>query len=132
MMSEIDFIKKMVGVKWVDRSCTFDAADCWGLVVLYYRHVLGIELHHAEGYESGDDFITCHEGVGWQWSVTESKQSGCMVTFYQSGNPSHVGIYLSNGKILHSRGEGGCVRVDNLTAIMRIYNKVEFRTYAKI
>jgi hypothetical protein len=35
--------------------------DCWGLVVLYYRHVLGLELHHVAGYESGADFITCYE-----------------------------------------------------------------------
>lgn len=57
-----------------NRACSFDAADCWGLVVMYYRHVLGIEVHQTADYESGRDFMTCYDAdvVFWQRSETFS------------------------------------------------------------
>lgn len=58
-MLKDDFISRVEGIPWSNRACTFDAADCWGLVVLYYRHVLGIEIHQTVDYESGRDFMTC-------------------------------------------------------------------------
>jgi len=130
-MTEIDFIKKVIGKPWSDRACNFEKMDCWGLIVLYYRHVKGIELHHAEGYESGEDFITCHQGILWQWVIDGCQSPGSMVTFYSSGKPSHVGVITEGGKVLHSRGEFSGVRVDHLTSLMRFYHQVEFHKYAK-
>lgn len=60
--STSDFIRKMIGVPWANRACSFDRVDCWGLCVLYYRHVLGIELHQTPDYEAGEDFFTCYQG----------------------------------------------------------------------
>ncbi|WP_276904583.1 hypothetical protein [Frischella perrara] len=51
-MTVNEFIKKVIGVKWVDRASTFKKMDCWGLVILYYRHVLKIELATIIGYET--------------------------------------------------------------------------------
>jgi len=51
----------MIGVPWSNRACTFDKVDCWGLCVLYYRHVLGTELHQTPDYEAGADFFTCYQ-----------------------------------------------------------------------
>ncbi|MBM7346227.1 hypothetical protein JOE09_005293, partial [Pantoea coffeiphila] len=34
-----DFARAMIGVPWANRACSWQACDCWGLVVLYYRHV---------------------------------------------------------------------------------------------
>ena len=47
-----EFIKKVIGVKWVDRASTFKQMDCWRPVILYYRHVLKIELATIIGYET--------------------------------------------------------------------------------
>jgi hypothetical protein len=44
-MTQSDFIGLVNGKPWANRACSFDEMDCWGLVVLYYRHVLGLELH---------------------------------------------------------------------------------------
>lgn len=126
-MTKSDFIAKVIGKPWSDRSCSFDKADCWGLVVLYYRHVMNKELHHAEGYESGEDFITCHERILYQWVVVEKPTDGCMISFFNGSNPNHVGIYIGGGKVLHSSGENGNIRVNNLACLMKIYSKSEFR-----
>ena len=60
-MSKDDFLSRVTGIPWRNRACSFKAADCWGLVVLYYRHVLGIEIHQTADYESGSDFLTCYD-----------------------------------------------------------------------
>ncbi|RLJ10259.1 hypothetical protein CKF66_27855, partial [Klebsiella pneumoniae] len=49
-MTQSDFIGLVNGKPWANRACSFEQMDCWGLVVLYYRHVLGLELHHIAGY----------------------------------------------------------------------------------
>ena len=59
-MTQDEFIRLVTGKPWANRSCSFGSMDCWGRVVLYYRHVLGLELHHIPAYEAGADFITCH------------------------------------------------------------------------
>ncbi len=51
-MHKSDFVAAMEGKPWRDRACSYEAADCWGLVVLYYRHVLGIEIHQTPDYET--------------------------------------------------------------------------------
>ena len=59
-MTRNEFINKMIGKPWKNRACTLEACDCWGLVVLYFRYVLGTEIHHDAGYESYHDFVTCY------------------------------------------------------------------------
>ncbi len=55
-MTQSEFIGLVNGKPWANRACSFEQMDCWGLVVLYYRNVLGLELHHIAGYESGSGF----------------------------------------------------------------------------
>lgn len=126
------FLSEIIGVPWSDRACSFDKTDCWGLVVLYYRHVKGIELHHVEGYESGADFVTCHDDVTTHWQSVEHPVNDSMVTFYHGEKPVHVGILISPGKVLHSRGDNGTVRIDSLLAMMRVYSSVGYMVYAEI
>ncbi|KAB8313001.1 peptidoglycan endopeptidase [Erwinia endophytica] len=119
----------MIGVPWSDRACSFDKVDCWGLVVLFYRHVLDIELHHTADYEAGRDFLTCYEGdvVFWE-QVVKPINNGIFVG-YTGSMPAHVGLTVDR-KALHSRGEGGGVRMDSLLVIERAFSKLEFYQYA--
>ena len=128
-MLKSEFISKVIGIPWSNRACTFEAADCWGLVVLYYRHVAGKEIHHYAGYESGNDFITCfsEEVVFWRRSPTFTAE--CLFIAYYGNQQAHVGLIL-DGMALHSRGENGHVRADPVRIIQKLYTKVEFYTYA--
>lgn len=128
-MLKSEFIEKVTGVPWVDRSCTFEAMDCWGLVVLYYRHVLGIEIHHAADYESGSDFLTCFEEEVVFWRDTEIFTDGGIFIAYYGAQPVHVGLIV-DGMALHSRGECGHVRADNIRTIKKLFTRVEFKSYA--
>lgn len=128
-MHRDEFISRIEGVPWSNRECSFDAADCWGLVVMYYRHVLGIEVHQTADYESGRDFMTCYDAdvVFWQRSETFCDE-GIFVAWVGS-QPVHVGLILE-GRALHSRGENGHVRFDAIRTIQKLFTKVEFYTYA--
>lgn len=128
-MHRDEFISQIEGVPWSNRACSFDAADCWGLVVMYYRHVLGIEVHQTADYESGRDFMTCYDAdvVFWQRSETFCDE-GIFVAWVGS-QPVHVGLILG-GRVLHSRGQNGHVRFDAIRTIQKLFTRVEFYQYA--
>lgn len=131
-MNEIEFVRTVNGRPWTNRACTFDEMDCWGLVVLYYRHVLGIELHHLPDYESGADFVTCYESEVSCWRTVPSAITGCIAVFYRGDVPAHIGVMLNSAKCLHSRGEHGFVRIDNPLTLQRVYSRVEYMVYGEI
>lgn len=126
--STSEFIARMIGVPWANRACTPESVDCWGLVVLYYRQVLGIELHQTPDYESGAEFYTCYQGDVIFWQPVPNPSEGGIFVGYTGGQPAHVGLIL-NRKALHSRGENGSVRQDSIMLIQRAFTKVEYFTY---
>lgn len=128
-MSKDDFLSRVTGIPWQNRACSLEAADCWGLVVLYYRHVLGIEIHQTADYESGDDFLTCYDGDVVFWRRTESFSDDGIFVAWIGSNPVHVGLII-DGRALHSRGENGHVRSDAIRTIQKLFTKVEFYQYA--
>ncbi|CAI1631127.1 C40 family peptidase [Serratia liquefaciens] len=130
-MQKDDFIRRVLGLPWADRACTFDAVDCWGLVVLYYRHVLGIEIHQTPGYEAGKDFLTCFDGDVVFWHPSPGRD-GDIAVFYRGDEPAHIGVIVGGGKCLHSRGESGNVRVDSILAINKLHTRMECLAYGTI
>lgn len=66
-MIQSDFIGFVNGKFWVNCVCSFEQMDCWGLVVLYYWYVFGLELYYIVGYEFGVEFIICYEQECIYW-----------------------------------------------------------------
>lgn len=127
-MTKDEFVCKTIGKPWSNRACTFSLVDCWGLVVLYYRHVVGKELHHTKDYESGSDFITCFNGEVVFWGRVTQPSDGDIFVAYIGAAPVHVGLVI-DGKAYHSRAESSHVRFDKLRTIERIFTKVEYYAY---
>ncbi|MBL7637776.1 NlpC/P60 family protein [Atlantibacter hermannii] len=130
-MTKDEFIRKVNGLPWADRACSFEAVDCWGLVVLYYRHVLNVEVHQTPDYEAGKDFITCYEGDRVFW-LLGARREGSIGVFYRGGVPDHVGIVIGGNQCLHSKGEGGSVRIDPLPVLERAFTRTEFLQYGNV
>lgn len=129
MLSVDEFINKVIGVKWVDRACSFDEMDCWGLVILYYRHVIGVELTDIKGYKSKNGSIETEaipESLrNWQPC---HKHNNSVFLAYIGDIPRHVGVVIDN-HALHANGnsiDGGQVQYNKLDAIERMYTKVEY------
>lgn len=122
-MTEAEFVARVIGKPWKKNSCGFDAMDCWGLVVLYYRHVAGIDVPEA----SGDFYAGYVKEVG-NWEKTESAK-GVVFTSFHGLTPTHCGVILENGMALHARGSEekfGNVQINSIDAIRKLYGKVEF------
>lgn len=128
-MTKEQFVITMTGVPWKNRSCSFQSADCWGLVTLYYRHVLGIEIHQTADYEAGSDFLTCFSGDVVFWHQSEKSSDSSIFIAYYGARPVHVGLVI-DGQAFHSRGESGHVRFDKLRTLERVFTKLEFYDYA--
>lgn len=131
-MTQDEFIRLVNGKPWANRACAFDALDCWGLVVLYYRNVLGLELHHMPGYEADSNFVTCYEQEVTAWRSVPAPVTGCIAVFYRGQVPAHIGVMVNPVKCLHSRGELGFVRQDSPRALLKVYEKVEYLVHGSI
>lgn len=128
-MSDEDFIRLMFGKPYVDRHCSVDAVDCWGLVALYYRLVHGINIHHTDDYGSGSDFATCYHNEVDFWQRNEHPVQGGIFVAYRGAVPVHVGLIIDDNTIFHAR-EKTSVRFDKLRTLERLSTKVEYLTYA--
>lgn len=128
-MTPYQFANLMLGKPWVRWRSDFDACDCWGLVVLYYREVRGIDL----GAVPNTDLTTGYMAEVKNWIEVDTPSNGATVmTSWRGGNPTHCGIVLDVGDILHCAGNlnmPGNVRIDRIKAIERIYGKVKFYDY---
>lgn len=135
-MSVDDFIQKVIGVPWVNRSCNFNEMDCWGLVILYYQYVLGISLKDIDGYKSKTSCIELEAipEAKRHWIKINAPVNHCVFIAYQNQQPGHVGVVIDS-YVLHAKGNethGGQVQYNRLDAITRCYQKVEFYEYANL
>lgn len=118
--------------RWVRWAADWERreADCWGLVVLYFRLVIGIEL----GPVPRTDIEAGYWAAEALWPRCEP-EAGSSVVFmaWHGARPRHCGILLPDGELLHSEGDedrGGAVRVSRLVAMRRLYSDLRFHRYA--
>lgn len=97
---------KYVGIPYLVNGRDYSGIDCWGLVCLYYRDELGIELpSYQEAYENPaetrvEKAISLYKN---SWNSTTTPDVGDVVLFNIYGEPRHIGIYVGNNMFLHSR-----------------------------
>lgn len=113
MQCVIDDISSLVGTPFKDGGRGPDSFDCWGLVREVYKRC-GIDLpEYAE--------IACYDALRVTAEMaSESKRWNkhqppdlpipCVATFrVSSPMVNHVGVYIGNGKFLHTREKAGAV-----------------------
>lgn len=126
-MTPAEFAGRMVGVPWKKWHATWYSADCFGLIVLYFREVLGIDLGPvpqtdiAAGFAQARGWIECGPEAG----------ATCWMAWHD-GAPTHCGILLDTRRVLHSEGSDdhpGSVRVSRISAVVRVYGALRFYRY---
>lgn len=83
--------------------------DCSGLVSYVFRTALGVDLPRVSRDMAAD-------GEGELIRNREQLRQGDLVFFGARGRVNHVGIYVGEGRFLHSPSTGKDVRVDTLTS----------------
>ena len=81
--------------------------DCSGLVGYVFRTALGIELPRVSREMASQDSAELIKD-------RDSLKQGDLVFFGLKGRVNHVGIYVGEGRFLHSPSTGKDVRVDSL------------------
>jgi cell wall-associated NlpC family hydrolase len=81
--------------------------DCSGLVGYVFRTTLGIELPRVSRDMASKDDAQLIQN-------REDLKQGDLVFFGRKGRVNHVGIYVGEGRFLHSPSTGKDVRVDSL------------------
>lgn len=132
-MNQSEFIHLIKGKPWVNRAVSFDAVDCYGLVILYYKHVLNIELPEVAGFASGDDVDQCWgDGVGAWEEVKTPPYAGLAFTSYKGNIPTHVGIVISSTHLLHCRGhtnKPGKVEIHSIRTVANVCGKITYHKF---
>jgi len=103
-----------VGIPYLSHGRTRSGVDCWGLTRLVYLEQLGIDLPtYAGAYTDAaerSEVKAAIENGRSLWTQTETPEPGDVVLLKITRDPTHVGIYVGDGFMLHvRRGANTCL-----------------------
>ena len=127
-MTAQEFAARAVGLPWIRWRSDWQAADCFGLIVLYHREVLALDLGAVPQSDIAAGFSAAQ---GWQECGIEAGATCFMA--WRSGAPTHCGVLLPGAVVLHSEGSDdhtGSVRITRLAAMQRAYGEIRFYRYS--
>lgn len=125
-MNAREWVNSHIGVPWVLGGREHDAFDCFGLIVLYYRDVKGVELPDWDSAEKSKRWIvdTLNAAHKTIWEVVSEPQDGDIVAALSvHGTPFHVGLFWQGG-VLHSQYGVGCAYT-SMPVFKATYPKME-------
>ena len=126
-MTPCQFTDRALATPWVRWGDSWDGCDCFGLVVMWHRHVIGIELGHVPHTDIESGFLSARN---WERCEIESGAT-CFMAFL-NGAASHCGVVLDSLQLIHAQGSsdrGGRVKVSPMAAIQRLYGDIKFYRY---
>lgn len=109
---------KYVGKVWyVFAGSTPSGWDCSGFTLWFYEQ-FGVELYHGASSQK-------NSGQGHK---VKTPRVGDLValSYYGSYNAYHVGIYVGDGKMIHSPSPGYTTRVESIESFGGSYSKVTY------
>lgn len=111
-MSWTEFIERAIGVPYLDHGRDYSGWDCWGLCVVAYRDVFGIELPDVR-YDTANDYrqnTRLFNDHKVEWNRVDRYAFGSVVLIYRRGRLIHSGLASVEGLILHVGKKTGTVQ----------------------
>lgn len=131
--SSID-LSRFVGIPYIDKGTDpAKGLDCWQLVKHFYAAVLGKTIpDYMAFYESSKDMeeaSKCIEQAIPSWLRVEAPQLGDVLVFRILQKPWHTGIYIGDGKMLHTdEGHGSVIEpIDSMRWKNRLYGAYRWK-----
>lgn len=119
---------RFIGIPYVPHGRDYTGADCWGILYLFYRDVLGVEIPSYVAEMEGKSFD--RHGIAplmeserdIRWKRVQNPVQGDGVSMRVGRMETHVGVYLDRGRLLHSEGPhpSEIVRLDDIRVKSRI------------
>lgn len=103
-----------VGIPYLNRGRSREGVDCWGLVQLWYREQLGVEVpDYLWAYTNAHDFESVENAINENkktWRRVDEADYGDVLVFRIKGVPIHVGIKQQGDDFLHAfQGTESCL-----------------------
>lgn len=127
MMTPIEFAGLAVGLPWVKWRSDWAGMDCFGLVVLWFREVLGIELGNVPRVGIVQGLAEAAD-----WAETDTRDGRVIWMAWAGGEPKHCGVFLDERRALHCDGseeKPGSVRITTVSALYRMYGHIKLYRY---
>ena len=125
-----------VGIPWLKGGYDKSGAECWGLVILTLREVLGVHVKEYNGSKACGAELSCiidGETNSTRWHQIARPQPGSLAVMYdkKTGRPNHVGVFVGNGNILHSPDDGGrnLSQIHPVRLLNRAFKRIEYYRY---
>lgn len=114
-------IDMFIGIPFVDRGRLLSGADCYGVVMMYYKEILGIDIPdvNVTVNEPKKSFVTYLTEVNKHWIRLDKPEQHCGVALrLNTEHPklvTHFGVMIDNNRLLHSLRPMGShiIRIDN-------------------
>lgn len=120
-MTPAEFARRAVGVRWAKDRADWQAMNCVGLLVLWHRHVLGIEVE----FPPISELTTGHAAVAETWPQCDPLPVETVWIAWRGPRAEHCGVLLSATEVLHAEGgdtRPGAVRVSPLRAMRGLFS----------
>lgn len=101
-----EFISRAIEIPFKKKGRDWDGVDCWGLIVLAFREVRGVDLpNHENDYASTFHIKQLQKMIdrfSCQWVETNIPQPMDSILLRARGMPIHIGLIIDgNGNFLH-------------------------------
>lgn len=122
-----EFLRRIMalpGVPWVRWRADWSGCDCFGLVVLWHREVLGLELGNVPQTDIAAGFAAA---IGWESCDPTPGVTAWMA--WRQGAPAHCGVLVAADMVLHNDGapdRPGLARLTRLSAMRRMHPDLRF------
>lgn len=115
-------MKRFIGIPFVDKGRDFNGADCYGLVMLYYKEVLGIEI--PDTLITADQprriFAKYLEYISKNWTQIDKPEQHCGVALaMHEEHPqmvTHFAVMIDEKRVLHTlkKYESHIMNIDDM------------------
>lgn len=123
-MSPAEFAARcmaMDGPRYERWATGWGAADCYGLIALYWREVIGRELQPTPLESMAAGFAV----LGSAWAESGPVPGACGFMAWADNGPRHCGVLLPGGELLHTEDPSG-PRITRLAAMHRLHPDIRF------
>lgn len=99
---------RFIGIPFVDGGRTFEGADCYGLVKLYYKNILNIEIPETKIQPNQPKRIMINylNEISKNWKQIESPEKNCVVAMaMHDEHPklvTHFAVMIDEKRMLHT------------------------------
>lgn len=117
-------IRAYEGCRYVYGGTTPSGWDCSGCVQWLYRNILGKSIPRTSREQSRiGTAVSCWDDSSWRPGD---------ILIFGNGSPSHVGLYIGNGEMIHALNSRKGTRIDNVRWYDRVDTELRLLTVRRV